>query len=185
MKGFVCSLLAVLVLVLNACGNSNTASVPPTPSPTQTSGHYMAKLSALNGSGVSGAVDLQLTGNKLAVTVDARGLQPNQIHFQHIHGNHDTLSTCPTRADADASGIITIDQAMQKIGPVALGFGPYSPADRHGTIHWSRTFNLDSTTLWATTPLVQHVVVIHGMTYQGAYDKVLPAACGPITTVSP
>jgi hypothetical protein len=183
MKGFVCSLLALLVLMLCACGNSNTASAPPTPSPTQTTEHYMAKLMPLNHSGVSGTVDLQLTGSRLAVTVDARGLEPNQIHFQHIHGSHDSLSTCPIAADANASGIITVDQALRKIGPVAFGFGPYSPADQHGNIHWSQIFNLDSGEIWAITPLVQHVVVFHGMTYQGVYDNVMPVACAPIVVV--
>jgi hypothetical protein len=140
----------------------------------------MARLSALNRSGVSGVVDLQLTGNTLIVTVEGRGLEPNQIHFQHIHGDHYTVSTCPTAADADANGIITLDKALPKIGPVAFNFGPYSPRDQHGTIHWSQTFHLDSPELWAITPLVQHVVVIHGMTSQGTYNKVLPVACAPI-----
>ena len=180
MKGFVCSLLTMLVLVLSACGSSNTVSAPPTPSPTPTTEHYMARLSALNRSGVSGVVDLQLTGNTLIVTVEGRGLEPNQIHFQHIHGDHYTVSTCPTAADADANGIITLDKALPKIGPVAFNFGPYSPRDQHGTIHWSQTFHLDSPELWAITPLVQHVVVIHGMTSQGTYNKVLPVACAPI-----
>jgi hypothetical protein len=188
MKGFVCSLLMLLVLVLSACGNSNAASVPPTssptPTPTQTTEHYMVKLSALNRSRVYGTVDLQLTGNTLAVTVDGTGLEPNQVHFQHIHGEHYSISTCPTAADANASGIITLDKALPKIGPVAFDFGPYSPTDQHGTIHWSQTFNLDSAELFAITPLVQHVVVIHGMTQQAAYNNVLPVACGPITAVS-
>ncbi len=187
MKGFVCSLLTLLVLALSACGNSNTANVPPTPSstpsPTQTTEHYMAKLSALNGSGVSGTVDLQLTGNTLVVTVDGRGLEPNQVHYQHIHGDHYSVSTCPTTADANASGIITLDKTLQKVGPVAFDFGPYSPTNQHGTIHWSQTFNLDSPELFAITPLVQHVVVIHGLTSQGVYEKVLPAACAPIVVV--
>src|SRR5436309_10907506 len=116
MKGFVYSFLTLLVFLLSACGSSNIASVPPAPSsrpsPTQTTEHYMAKLSALNGSGVSGTVDLQLTGYTLVVILDGRGLEPNQIHFQHIHGDHYTISTCPTAADANASGIITLDKAL-------------------------------------------------------------------------
>ena len=186
MKGFVGSLLVLLVLVLSACGSSNAASVAPTPSPTRpiATEHYIARLSSLNSSGVSGTIDLRLTGNRLVVIADASGLEPNQIHYQHIHGSHDTASTCPTAADANASGVITIDQAMQKIGPVALGFQPYFPIDKHGTMHWSQTFNLESSELWAITPLVQHVIVFHGMTSQGVYDKVLPVACGPIEAVT-
>ena len=185
MKGFVSCLLVALVLTLSACGSSSTPAAPPTPTPTQTTHQYTVKLTALNRSGVSGTVDLQLTGNILAVTVNVTGLAPNQIHFQHIHGSHDAVSTCPTATDANASGIITVERALPKIGPVAFGFGPYAPADAHGAIRWSKTFVLDSGVLWAITPLAQHVVVFHGMLYRGAYDNVLPAACGPIQATFP
>ena len=182
MKGFVFCSLVLLVLALSACGSSSTAAAPPTPTPTPTqpTSHYTVKLSPLNGSGVSGTVDLQLTGSMLAVTVNVTGLTPNQIHFQHIHGSHDAVSTCPTRADANASGIITIDRTLQIVGPVAFGFSPYTPADRHGVVRWSNAFALDGGILWDISPLTQHVVVVHGMMYQGSYDNVLPVACGPI-----
>jgi hypothetical protein len=183
MKGFVFCSLVVLVLALSSCGRSSTAAVPPTPTPTQPTSHYTAKLRALNRSGVSGTVDLQLTGNMLAITVNVTGLEPNQIHLQHIHGSHDVVSTCPTAADANASSIITVDKALQKIGPVAFGFEPYAPADKFGAVRWSKTFVLDSSVLWAITPLVQHVVVFHGMTYRGIYDNVLPVACGSIQAI--
>src|SRR5712691_1480834 len=132
MKGFVFCSLVLLVLALSACGSPSTTAAPPTPTPTPMTNHYTVKLSELNGSGVSGTVDLQLTGNILAVTVNVTGLAPNQIHFQHIHGSHDAVSTCPTVADANASGIITVDRALPIIGPVAFSFAPYAPADVHG-----------------------------------------------------
>ena len=184
MKRFVLCLLVLFVLALSACGSPGTTAAPPTPTPTQTTNHYTVKLSELNGSGVSGTVDLRLTGNMLAVTVNVTGLAPNQIHFQHIHGSHDAASICPTVADANASGIITVDRALPKIGPVAFSFAPYTPADLHGGVRWSKTFVLDSGALWAITPLVQHVVVFHGMTSRGVYDDLLPVACGPIQATS-
>jgi hypothetical protein len=184
MRGFLLSWPVVLALVFTSCGGSSSTGVPATPSPTQSTSQYRVTLIALNGSRVSGTVDLQLTGNLLAVTVDARGLEANRIHFQHIHGNHDTASTCPTAADANTSGIITVDRTLQIVGPVALSFAPYSPADKQGGLRWSHTFTLDSGVLWAITPLTQHVVVFHGMTYQGVYDDVLPVACGHIEAIS-
>src|SRR5712692_4031119 len=87
-----------------------------------TTEYYIARLSSLNSSGVYGTIDLRLAGNRLVVIADASGLEPNQIHYQHIHGSHDTASTCPTAADANASGIITVDRTLQIVGPVALGF---------------------------------------------------------------
>lgn len=181
MKGFVFCSLVVLIMALSACGSSTTAA-PPTSSPTPTlpTSHYSVKLSALNGSGVSGIVDLQLTGNMLTVTVNISGLTPSQIHFQHIHGSHDVMSTCPTKADANASGIITVDRTLQLAGPVAFSFSPYTPADGQGVVRWSNTFTLDSGVLWDISSLTQHVVVVHGMMYQGSYNNVLPVACGPI-----
>src|SRR5438270_11978241 len=116
MKGFVFCSVAVLVLAFSACGSSSTAVAPPTPTPTQPTSHYTAKLRALNGSGVSGTVDLRLTGNMLTVTVNVTGLAPNQVHFQHIHGSHDAVSTCPTVADTNASGIITLNRTLQIVG---------------------------------------------------------------------
>ncbi len=180
MRGFLWSWPVVLLLVFTACGGSSGAGVRAIPSPTQTTSHYRATLRALNGSGVSGTIDVQLTGNVLAVTVDAHGLEPNQVHYEHLHGSHSTPSTCPTAADANASGIITLDRTLQIVGPVALGFRPYPPADKHGAVRWSHTFDLDSGVLWDITPLTQHVIVFHGMTYQGTYDTVLPVACGLI-----
>src|SRR5579863_6135108 len=162
MKHFVFSLLMLLVLALSACGGSTTtATTPPTATPTPMTTQYTVKLSALNGSGVSGTVDLRLTGNLLSVTVNARGLEPNQIHYQHIHGSHDAVSNCPTKANANANGIITLDSAWPIIGPVAFSFAPYTPADAHGSIRWSKTFALSSSDMLAITPLVQHVVVFH------------------------
>ena len=97
-----------------------------------------------------------------------------------LHG-HLTAQKCTRRRTSRRYSLADrVDRSLQKIGLVAFGLGPYAPADQHGTMHWSHTFNLDSGAMWAIIPLVQHVVVFHGMTLQGVYDKVLPVACGLI-----
>jgi len=181
MKRSLYLLLVLLAITLSACGSSRLTAAAPTPTPTPvTTRHYTAKLRALNATNVSGVADFQLTGNVLVITINATGLQPYKEHYLHIHGATDTSVTCPTPADADASGHITIEKALTIIGPVALDLQPYPQPNGRGTVSWSQTFRLEPYQLSDISPLTQHVIVLHGMTYQGVYDRALTVACGSI-----
>ncbi|HEY1387702.1 MAG TPA: hypothetical protein VGF38_04080 [Ktedonobacterales bacterium] len=176
----ICLVLATaLTLALTACGtpSTNIAAIRMTTPPTQ---HFHAILAPLNASGVSGAVELAVTGNVMSVTISLSGLVPNQEHMQHIHGAHDTAATCPTPASANADGIITLAAGMPAYGPVALPFEPTPTADANGKIIWSQQLAITPDDAYNIAPLTSHVVLIHGLNYKGAYDQVLPAACGPI-----
>jgi hypothetical protein len=181
MKCSLCPLLILLALIASACGSSSSPAPTPTPTLTlRTTSHYVARLSALNATHVSGTADFKLTGNVLVITINATGLQPNKEHYLHIHGAAGTAVTCPTPADTDASGHITIEKALSIIGPIALDLQPYPQPDAHGTISWSQIFHLAPYQFSDISPLTQHVMVLHGMTYQGLYDRALTVACGPI-----
>lgn len=183
MKRLLCSLFILLSLIVSACGSSNLAAAPPTPTPTLTpvtTSHYTATLSALNATHVSGVADFRLTGETLVVSIHATGLQPGKEHYLHIHGAAPTPATCPTPADADASGHITIEKALTIIGPIALDLQPYPQPDAQGAVSWSQVFHLQPDQLSSLLPLTQRVIVLHGMTYQGVYDRALTVACGPI-----
>ena len=181
MKPFLSPLLLVLALAVSACGSSSHASAPPTAIPTLlTTSHYTAKLSSLNATKVSGVADFSLTGNVLVVTINATSLQPGKEHYFHIHGAAGSSVTCPTPADADATGHITIEKALTIIGPIALDLQPYPQPDEQGAISWSQAFTLEPSQLSAILPLTHYVIVLHGMTYQGIYDRALTVACGPI-----
>ena len=172
--------LILLALICSACGSSSLAASPtPTPTPVPPS-HYTATLSALNATSVSGMADFQLKGNLLIVTITASGLEPGKEHYLHIHGAVGMAVTCPTPADADANGHITIDKALTIIGPIALDLQPYPEPDEQGNVSWSQAFHLEPDQLRDLLPLTQHVIVLHGMTYQGVYDRALTVACGPI-----
>jgi hypothetical protein len=178
-------LLVLLILLLSACGSSipsaGSSTSPSTSTPSKpTTSHYTSKLSALNATHVSGTADFTLTGNILVITINAIGLQPGKEHYLHIHGAAGTSVTCPTPADADASGHIAIERALTIIGPIALDLQPYPQPDAHGAISWSQIFHLEPYQLSDITPLSHHVIVLHGMTYQGIYDRALTVACGPI-----
>lgn len=175
-------LSALLALTLSACGS--VVSTVPTPVITQVpTSHYTARVDPLNGSGVSGTVDFQVSGYNLVVMINVTGLVPNQKHFQHIHGYSGGTVTCPTAADANSSHIITVSEAITKIGPIAFDLQPYPLADEHGAVHMSQSYTLDSSELANTTPLTGLVMVFHGVMSQGKYDRSLPAACGPIQAV--
>lgn len=174
---FVC---LALVFIVSGCGSPPASSGNTVRTPTPTTTHYVATLSALNASGVSGTVEMTLRGNEMDVTISLAGLVPTQQHMQHIHGAHGTLATCPTATSANADGIITLAAGTPAYGPVALPFEPTPSADASGNITWSRHLTLASYEVYNMTTLTQHVVLIHGMTYKGVYDQTLPVACGPI-----
>ena len=141
MKRLTFVLSVLLVLILSACGSA--VSTAPTPVITQvTTSHYTAHVAPLNGSGVSGTIDFQVSGYNLVVMFNVTGLVPNQKHFQHIHGYSGGTVTCPTAADANSSHIITVSEALAKIGPIAFDLQPYPLPDEHGAVHMSQSYTL-------------------------------------------
>src|ERR1700712_2526866 len=87
---------------------------------------YTAVLSPLNGSNVNGIASLLLSGNFLTVQLDATGLEPNQVHLEHIHGLLDQSSLpidsrIPTLAqDTDHDNFIELDEGATTYGPILL-----------------------------------------------------------------
>src|SRR5690349_11307544 len=114
------------------------------------------------------------------VPISLAGLTPNQSYLQHNYGAHGTRATCPNPSIANACGIITLTARTPAYGPVALPFEPTPTADASGKITWSRTLRLLPDDIYNIKTLTEHVVLIHGMPYKGAYEQALPVACGPI-----
>jgi hypothetical protein len=170
------SIIALLAILAQGCGSG----ARPAATPTQETERYVAHIATLNGSGVSGTVELQVTGATLTVSIGVTGLEPDRRHFQHIHGEPGVPATCPIATDANTSGVITLTEATTRIGPLAFDIQPYPLPDEHGAVRWSRTFSLEPWEKQATAPWTEHVVVFHGMTLNGVYDQLLPVACGPI-----
>jgi len=150
---------------------------------------FKVKLHELNNSGVSGIVLLKLENGGLKVTVQARGLEPNQVHMQHIHGmTNGSGAVCPPpAADVNGDGIISFAEGLPFFGPVLRGLTLqgltiYPTADRHGRVLYRATFSGTELAQLELTkfPLENRVVVLHGMTINGAYVPSLPVACGEI-----
>jgi hypothetical protein len=145
---------------------------------------YSAVLNPLNNSGVSGTANLFLDGDLLTVNLTAFGLEPNQVHVQHIHGRLDSNnmpldSTSPTLAqDDDGDGFVELAEGLDTYGPIILqltsppgdtmsGF----PTAPDGQINYSQTFDLSVQSQFGTSftseqllPLFLREIVVHGMT---------------------
>jgi hypothetical protein len=175
MKRFIALVALLPSLACGACGTPSLTHTSPTSTPAVTS-KYTTMLSQLNHSGVSGTVNFQLTGNILVVQINVKGLVQDQKHFQHIHG--DGASSCPTAAEA--SGSVTLSEALTNIGPLAFDLQPYPVTNSQGRLNLEQTFTLAPDELANITPMTGHVMVLHGAMNHGVYDRFLPAACGDI-----
>ena len=150
---------------------------------------FMVKLHELNDSSVSGTVHFKLKDGVLRVKIRARGLEPNQVHMQHIHGMaNGSLAVCPPpEADLNGDGLISFAEGLPFFGPVLRGLTLqgltiYPTADSRGDVRYLATFSgaeLDGLQLM-NVPLENRVVVLHGLTVNGAYSPSLPVTCGGI-----
>jgi len=146
------------------------------------------RLAELNRSDVDAKAVLVLRGNTLDVTIVARGLEPGQVHMQHIHGlAGDTNATCPPRRSADdipndppqaahPDQVLSFAEGLPFYGPVLLALEPYPTASAHGNVSYHRSFTVSGD----LTDLRDEVVVLHGMSLGGVYVPSLPVACGEI-----
>jgi len=148
-------------------------------------------LTALNGSGATGTISMQLRGQRyLTVRIDATGLEPGTGHVGHIHGRvADTRpanSTCPTTAqDADADHYVELAEGLVTYGPIVIPFGDVDP-DKDGIVHFLHTYDLNDRSTFAAgfdksdvLPLDLREVVLHGMTLQAGEGATTPASIAP------
>lgn len=143
---------------------------------------FEADLTSLNGSGVKGVAQLELSDDMttLKVAIAARGLEPNMNHPGHIHGRFNDAgepidSFTPTLAqDMDGDGFIELAEGADTYGPIIVSLpdlvdaGPEAPM---GRLLYRATFNLMNPATFAAgfsrddlLPLSLREVVLHGMT---------------------
>lgn len=143
---------------------------------------FVANLTPLNHSGVFAHFKLVLNGNMLTVTEHATGLEPNEVHPQHIHGilppNQASTMVATPADDTNHDGFISLAEGLPSYGPIiipltsppggALGNFPTAP---NGTINFAQTYNLSDSSIFAAGisigdlfPLTDREIVIHGMT---------------------
>ncbi len=142
---------------------------------------FVVKLSSLNNSGVSGRVKLEIkNGIILKIKLEANGLEANNIHPQHIHGQTDSSiqATCPTvAADINADGLVSVGEGFPFYGPIVLPLVPFDLVKSTGQLKYKAEFTTNPVSI---LPLQNRTIVLHGMTVNGQYRASLPVACGVI-----
>lgn len=158
---------------------------------------YTANLDELNDSGVDGTANLSLMGDQLTVKINATGLEPNELHPQHIHGfmENNRNSKCPTAsADDNGDGFVSVGEGAPFYGGILLPLvydvsDPLSfpVADENGVIDFEMTYTVNS----SITPLQNTAIVLHGMTVEdyvnaggdtvSGYIITLPVACAQVS----
>ena len=161
---------------------------------------YVADLGPLNDSGVSGTAFLTLDDDTLTTRIVASGLEPGEVHPQHIHGRFaDTDdgpgtgqpidSVSPTLlTDDDEDGFIELDEGLDTYGPIIVPLtsppgGELSgfPTAPDGTISFQETYDLSDEDVFADdfgaddlTPLDLREIVLHGMSVEKGAGKGTP-----------
>lgn len=151
--------------------------------------YWLADLSAMNNSGVTGTVLLaQNTEDDgtqyLNVSILAEGLTPNVQHAQHVHGAFDdngnvAESRVPTLADdADKDGFVEVLEGLGAYGDILLPLvqdsGELPMTDRNGQLSFIQSYDLgDDSNFFSPVsmtdytaedlmPLTAREIVLHG-----------------------
>lgn len=213
----------VAVLVATLAGLAFAASCqrddPATPvSPPRAAGVvsggevYVAQLTPLNAhvksdEAVTGRATVVVEGGRIRVTVEARGLTPNILHMQHIHGKADgSASACPSpQRDVNGDGVVDVGEGAPDYGPVIVPLDAdlttsaavgYPVADARGRFSYASpsasvaavTVAAQALVPVAALDLAQRAIVIHGVdpVVSGLPAGVaagLPMACGTLRRV--
>lgn len=168
---------------------------------------FKADLMSLNNSGVSGTAFLELLNDdmgkpsSLKVRIEATGLEPGQLHPQHIHGRFSDSGAAinsvvpPASADDDGDGFVEVLEGAPFYGPVILPLSSppaesaseqVFPTAPDGTISFVETYDLSNDSLFfnpltgtdftseALFPLPFREIVLHGATVPGGVSENLP-----------
>jgi hypothetical protein len=161
---------------------------------------YTVQINELSGSGVSGGALLivndgdtpdDLLDDTLTVVIAATGLEPDQIHIQHIHGEDGTNAvTPPASADVDGDGFVELAEGLPFYKGILLNLtSPQGggldgfPTAPDGSIFFSSTYHLHPGTsdtdhdghaagdvINNFADLDEYEIVLHGMTVGAVGD---------------
>lgn len=147
---------------------------------------YKLNLRPLNQSGVVGTGSLTLSEDEsqLTVRINARGLEPNQVHVAHIHGqvasgNQPAASSIPSRReDSDGDKFVELAEGLVTYGPILISLatdtGGNLDPDGDGNVDYQQTFDLSDPSIYGEgfnkmsvigdgDALHLREVIIHGM----------------------
>lgn len=172
------TLVVVTLVSLAGCA----AAAPPEP-PVVRVTRVAGDLVPLNGSLVSGTVRAAVEDSRLSILVDVDGLEPGQLHAQHLHGLLGDASgaACPTvEDDADGDQVLSADEAEAVTGPPLFPLEPFPLPSDESTLRYEASIPVDRERLG---PLPLRVVMLRGLTLDGSYQPLLPVACAELQSV--
>lgn len=174
---------------------------------------FFADLNELNNSNAEGGALLVFKGSQLTVVTAARGVDPNEVHIQHVHGFEDGRNAVvPTLAqDDDRDGFIELAEGLDTYGPILLNLTSTPggglegfPAPSGDSFLFSQTYDIndskngDLAKLLDDVSLNRREIVLHGLNVEAGfgagttgeidgtagYKLVLPIASGEIRELS-
>lgn len=159
-----------------------------------------------NGGPVRGVAVVKIDGDVVQVITAARGLAPNIVHMQHIHGfPSGAFAACPSSTnDKDGNGVVDVVEGAASYGPILvpldsdlndLGHQTYPTASADGTIFYEQTGSLGAIGSTLGDPETR-IIALHGVAPDtqlpggtqtvpelGPAIDTLPVACGELVRV--
>lgn len=179
------ALLASVAMSTSAAGKS--AATPSAAPASKAQATYVARLHPMNtsvsGLQTTGEARFVVSGDQLAISIDARQLPPGMMHLQHFHGfADDHQATCPTAAaDVNDDGVVDLIETEPAAGTTMVPFhadpvsmqivtDTYPKASASGRYDYRATVSLQALTTAfekashsAALDLDRRVVFIHGV----------------------
>lgn len=146
---------------------------------------YKGRFVALNGSGVSGTLQVKARGGDVRFLVNAAGLTEgtHDIAVTGFSGTT-TRAVLPPSSAVGTDGVLTQALAQPFVGDSLLALvddsGVSPSADASGALHFVNTFGDQS----ALRPFGMRLVVIYGGVVNGSFDPTLPVAVAAIQPVN-
>ncbi len=151
---------------------------------------FRVELDELNDSGATGVARLRLQGDQLHIRIRARGLVPNLVHAQHIHGvgsgecpPPDLMPSQHMRPDGTVQNFLDTSDGEPFYGPIVSSLtteGETTPAqglsvevmpvaDEKGRVRYDRVITLPAE---VAENITDFQIVQHGVDFNGnaAYD---------------
>lgn len=197
------TVVAVLMAAMLAYVFTAASDAQETDSGSYSSSMYGAHLHAMNGKvtglPTSGEARFSIVGDALTISVEAHGVPPNLVHWQHFHGFADNrAASCPGgAADVNGDGIIDLIETEPAAGTTMVPFtdnpeamdvahGTYPKASGAATYTYRQTVSLKGLTAAfakafndPTLDLDRRVVFIHGVVPSSKLPASV-ASLGPI-----
>lgn len=172
---------------MSAVAASEPAAMPSMSATSKTEVTYVAKLHPMNegvtGLQTTGEARFVVSGDQIAISIDARDLPPGMMHLQHFHGFADNhQATCPTAAaDVNGDGIVDLIETEPMSGTTMVPFqsdpvsmvivtDTYPKASAAGSYDYRKTVSLSALTKAfeksfhsTALDLDRRVVFIHGV----------------------